>query len=110
VTFYEYDGRNRLSRLTANQGLPDERVTTYAYRPDSLLRTVTRPDGTVTSYDYDRADRLKSIGVRKGSIDVLSYAYTYSPNGNRTKQVEVNGGAPRDHDLHVRRRSTGSRP
>jgi RHS repeat-associated protein len=93
ITFYEYDGRNRLSRLTVNQGLPDEQVTTYEYWPDSLLKTVTKPDGTVASYDYDRADRLTSVVVRKVGADLLSYTYAYGANGNRTSQVESNGGS-----------------
>jgi RHS repeat-associated protein len=92
VTFYEYDGQHRLSRLTVNQGLPDEQVTSYGYWPDSLLKTVTKPNGTVSSYDYDAADRLRSVVVRKDGIDLVSYAYIYDGNGNRTSQVEVNGG------------------
>jgi RHS repeat-associated protein len=94
VTFYEYDGRNRLKRLTTNQGGTDEQVTAYEYWPDSLLKTVTKPDGTVTSYDYDRSDRLKSVVVHKDGSEILSYAYTYDSNGNRRTQVETNGGAP----------------
>jgi RHS repeat-associated protein len=93
VTFYEYDGRNRLSRLTVNQGLPDQQVTTYEYWPDSLPKTVTKPDGTVASYEYDQADRLLSVVVRKDGAELLSYGYTYDGNGNRTSQVERNGGS-----------------
>jgi YD repeat-containing protein len=55
---------------------------------------VAKPDGTVTTYDYDRADRLTSIAVRKGATELLSYAYVYDRNGNRTEQVERNGWAP----------------
>ena len=66
VTFYEYDGQNRLQRVTANQGLPDQHVTTYEYWPDDLLKTILKPNGTVTSYGYDRADRLTSVVVRLG--------------------------------------------
>ncbi len=94
VTFYEYDGRNLLSRLTANQGLPDEQVTSYEYWGDGLLKTVTKPDGTVTSYDYDRADRLTSVVVQKDGAALIFYAYTYDANGNRLTQVESNGGPP----------------
>jgi RHS repeat-associated protein len=94
VTFYEYDGQARLSRVTASQGLPDEHVTTYEYWPDDLLKTVTKPNGTVTSYDYDRADRLTSIVIRRGADVLASYAYTYDPNGNRLTQVETSGGDP----------------
>jgi RHS repeat-associated protein len=94
VTFYEYDGRARLSRVTANQGLPDEHITSYGYWPDSLLKTITKPDGTVTSYGYDRGDRLTSIVVRRGADVLTSYEYSYDVNGNRLTQVETNGGPP----------------
>ena len=66
VTFYEYDGKNRLERVTANQGLPDEHVTTYTYWPDDLLKTITAPNGTVTSYGYDLADRVGVPVTRSG--------------------------------------------
>ena len=94
ITFYEYDALNRLARITANQGRPDAHVTSYTYWPDSLLKTLTKPDGTVASYDYDKADRLLRVSVRKDGAELLSYAYTYDDNGNRTSQVEVNGGVP----------------
>jgi RHS repeat-associated protein len=94
VTFYEYDGKNRLSRVTANQGLPDEHVTTYTYWPDDLLKTITAPNGTLTSYDYDLADRVTSIAITRESVPLLSFAYTYDRNGNRLSQTETNGGAP----------------
>jgi RHS repeat-associated protein len=94
VTFYEYDGKNRLSRVTANQGLPDQHITEYTYWPDDLLKTITAPNGAFTSYGYDRADRVTSIVITRESLPLLSYEYTYDPNGNRLSQVETNGGAP----------------
>jgi RHS repeat-associated protein len=94
VTFYEYDGQARLERVTANQGLPDEHVTTYTYWPDDLLKTITAPNGVVTSYDYDRADRVKAIVIARDGVTLASYAYTYDPNGNRLTQTETNGGPP----------------
>jgi RHS repeat-associated protein len=94
VTFYEYDGRGNLKRVTANQGLPDQHVTAYEYWPDNLLRSLTRANGTVTSYEYDRADRLTSVVVRRDALVLASYEYTYDANGNRLTQVETNGGAP----------------
>jgi RHS repeat-associated protein len=94
VAFYEYDGRGSLARVTTDQGLPDEHVTTYAYWPDNLLRSITRPNGTVTAYEYDRADRLRSVVVRRDAALLLSHEYTYDANGNRLTQVETNGGPP----------------
>jgi RHS repeat-associated protein len=94
VTFYEYDGQARLSRVTANQGLADEQVTTYTYWPDDLLKTITAPNGVLTSYGYDFADRVTSIDIARGAVSLLSYAYTYDANGNRLSQIETNGGVP----------------
>jgi RHS repeat-associated protein len=93
VTYYEYDGKARLERVTANQGLPDQHITSYAYWPDDLLKTIAAPNGLLTSYDYDLADRVKSIVVSRDSVPLLSYAYTYDRNGNRLTQTETNGGA-----------------
>jgi RHS repeat-associated protein len=94
VTFYEYDGKNRLSRVTANQGRPDQHVTEYTYWPDDLLKTIAAPNGVLTSYGYDRADRVTSIAITHETVTLLSYAYTYDPNGNRLSQLETNGGVP----------------
>jgi RHS repeat-associated protein len=94
VTFYEYDGQARLSRVTANQGLPNEAVTTYEYWPDDLLKRIVAPNGVVTSYGYDLADRVTSILIEHGTATLASYAYTYDANGNRLSQTETNGGPP----------------
>jgi len=93
VTFYEYDGLNRLKRVTIDQGLPDEQVFTYDYWPDSLLKSIHAPNRAVTSYTYDGADRLTRVAVEREGAVLLSYDYVYDANGNRTSQVEVNGGA-----------------
>ena len=94
VTYYEYDGQARLSRVTANQGLPNQHVTSYTYWPDDLLKTTTAPNGLLTSYDYDLADRVTSIIVSRDAVPLLSYAYTYDANGNRLSQTETNGDLP----------------
>jgi RHS repeat-associated protein len=94
VTYYEYDGQVRLSRVTTNQGLPNEAVTTYEYWPDDLLKRIVAPNGVVTSYGYDLADRVTSILIEHGTATLASYAYTYDANGNRQSQTETNGGPP----------------
>jgi YD repeat-containing protein len=56
---YTYDGQNRLATATTAGG-----VTTYAYYPDDLLRSVTYPSGVTATHAYDKADRLTSLGER----------------------------------------------
>src|SRR5262245_49682767 len=57
VTFYEYNGRNLLSRVTTGYNTPDAQATSYEYWPDNLLKTIRRPNGVNTAYTYDLADR-----------------------------------------------------
>src|SRR6185295_8941957 len=94
VTFYEYNGRNLLSRVTTGQGLPDAQVTSYDYWPDNLLKAIHRPNGVDTAYTYDLADRVETIVVSRGTTRLAAYEYGYDANGNRLSQVEENGGPP----------------
>ncbi len=86
-TTYTYDAQNRLAGATTPGG-----TATYAYFPDDLLKEVSYPNGVKASYGYDNADRLTSIANSRGTTVVSSYAYTYDGNGNRTRQIETNGG------------------
>jgi RHS repeat-associated protein len=105
TTTYEYDARNRLMTVTAEPVSPSgNQVTHYEYYPDSLIKKITYPNGTVADYqEYDDANRLKtlvnSIHVGgPGEQVVSSYEYEYDENGNRTVQIEtqrdINGGQP----------------
>ena len=49
----------------------------------------------MATHAYDLADRLTSLtNAKPGQPPTSAYAYTYDPNGNRTKQVETNGLPP----------------
>src|SRR4029079_1804166 len=84
---YTYDGQNRLATATTAGG-----VTSYAYYPDDLLRSVTYASGVIAAHAYDKADRLASLVNARGTTTVSSFTYGYDRNGNRLSQVEVNGG------------------
>ena len=89
VTGYTYDDLNRLASQTGAGG-----VTTYDYFKNSLPRKTTYPNGASATYAYDLANRTQSITNRQNAALVASYAYTYDDNGNRSEQLETNGGAP----------------
>ncbi len=99
VTTYTYDARNRLQTVTTDAG-----VTTYAWWEDSLLRSVTYPNGSVHDRGganaYDRADRVVTvINTRNlASLPFSRFDYTYDANGNRLTQVEqqaaIDAGQP----------------
>jgi len=90
VTRYDYDGLNRLTAVT----LPGAGVTNYDFYRDSRLKQVTYPNGTMAANTYDAATRVATITNRQSATVISSYAYQYDKNGNRTQQIEVNGGAP----------------
>ena len=92
VTQYAYDGQNRLQTAITGFGTADAKTTAYTYWPDDLLHTVSYPNGVMATHEYDKADRLFTLANAKGATPVSSYTYGYDPNGNRTAQVEVNGG------------------
>jgi len=89
TTTYTYDSRNRLA--TASVGSD---VTTYSYTPGGRQDTVTYPNGTDVKYTYYDTHRVRTVTnkVTGGGTLISSYEYEYSPNGNRIKQIEVQGG------------------
>ena len=89
TTVYGYDALNRLTSVT----IPGAAPTTYSYFKNGLLQQVTYPNGTTATYAHDLANRVQSIANQQGTVVVSSYDYHYDPNGNRSQQIEVNGGA-----------------
>jgi RHS repeat-associated protein len=88
VTRYTFDALNRVNTVTNGGG-----ITSYDYDRSSLKTKVTYPNGTTATNTYDRARRMLSLLNRQGVAPVSSYTYIYDPNGNRTQQIETNGGA-----------------
>ncbi|WP_432822320.1 RHS repeat-associated core domain-containing protein [Trichloromonas sp.] len=87
-TTYTYDHRNRLE--TAIVGTD---TTIYTYTPDSLTDTVSYPNGTSAKYTYWPSNRVETITHRDNAAAVISsYNYQYDANGNRTQQIEEQGG------------------
>ena len=75
VTTLSYDARQRLiSSSKAGE------VTSFAYYPTGLLRTITMPDGSYLQCSYDPAHRL--TGITDGLGNQISY--TLDALGNHT--------------------------
>ncbi len=87
VTRYTYDALNRVDTVTNIGG-----TTLYDYDRSSLKTRVGYPNGATAASTYDGARRILTVVNRQGAAPVSSYSYSYDPNGNRTRQIENNGG------------------
>ena len=105
---YQYDAVGQ--RATMNQPTG---MFTYTHDPDGRISTLTNPEGQVTSWSYDANSRVTSQALANGvtvshiydnagqglllaninsaGTTLSSFNYTYSPVGNRTQVVEVDG-------------------
>ena len=87
VTKYSFDQLNRVSEVVNQSG-----VTEYRYDRSSLKTQVNYPNGSSTQQSYDQAGRVLSIENNQGLAKISSFDYQYDQNGNRTQQIETNGG------------------
>ena len=89
VTHYTYDALNRLASVSNSSG-----VTNYEYDRSSLQTKVAYPNGSRAITTYDGAGRTVRIDNTQNTALLSRYEYTYDANGNRTQQIETNGGSP----------------
>lgn len=88
VARYTYDALNRVRTVTGPAG----GVTTYTYDLGGRLTSRQLPNGVITDYGYDSLDRLQSVAHHFGAAASFeSFAYTFSPNGQRVSVVEAGG-------------------
>lgn len=76
TTMYDYDGRNRLWRVTSPTGVPS--TVTNSYTRTDKLRTVTNA-AAVRTYGYDTNQNLTSESL---AADGLTLTATYNYNAN----------------------------
>ncbi len=87
VTVYSYDDLNRVNTVTNSSG-----ITHYDYYRDSQIKKVTYPASITSGYRYNPSGRVSSIENKQNNALVSRFEYRYDNNGNRTQQIETNGG------------------
>ena len=95
ITNYTYDGLNRIATVTTTRG-----ITNYQYDRSSLIEQINYPNNTDARYQYDQAKRIVEIHNQQNNATVSRYHYTFDENGNRTEQLEENGGAQEQTSYH----------
>lgn len=85
--YYEYNERDRLTTLTDRNG----NTFSFSYDNTGNVTEVCYPNNTKAKFTYDSANRVTSIeNLQVTGGNLRSYAYTYDPNGRRTKMVVDN--------------------
>ena len=87
-TRYEYDILGRRSRIYNNDGLE----VRYGYDALNRIRHIRYGNGVETSYTYDGDGNVRTLETRAGENVLLSFAYRYDGNGNRTAKTGVTLG------------------
>ena len=120
VTKYRYDSRGRQDQMERQLG-SGWQTTTTTFWPNNQQKTVTDPQGHVTSYTYDYLDRVDVVTDAEGRKTKTQYyadgtvhklikawqsaqtyadgsslqqdyqTYTYTPNGNTATVRDANG-------------------
>ncbi|WP_324282067.1 RHS repeat-associated core domain-containing protein [Cyanobacterium aponinum UTEX 3221] len=83
---YDYDGANRLTSLTHNNGASDIAFYDLTYDTGSRITQIVDIDGT-SSFAYDTRNQL----LEANHSDIDDESYSYDDNGNRTLSGYVTG-------------------
>ena len=82
-TRYEYDILGLRSRIYNNDGLE----VRYGYDALNRIRHIRYGNGVETAYTYDGDGNIRTLETRAGENVLLSFAYQYDGNGNRTAKT-----------------------
>ena len=82
-TRYEYDILGRRSRVYNNDGLE----VRYGYDALNRIRHIRYGNGVETAYTYDGDGNIRTLETKAGENVLLSFAYQYDGNGNRTAKA-----------------------
>ncbi len=83
VTKYEYDIMGRQSRIYNDNGLE----VRYNYDALDRISHIRYGNGVETAYAYDVDGNISSMETKAGENILLSFAYEYDGNGNRTAKT-----------------------
>jgi RHS repeat-associated protein len=103
---YIYDADSRLTTLRG-AGLPSPGIG-FTYDAASRRRTLTYPNGVVTSYDYDELNRLTSLGAALGTTPITQFGYTYDAVGNRLTKTLLDPQGSETYTYDALDRLTGA--
>ena len=82
-TRYEYDILGRRSRIFNDDGLE----VRYGYDALNRISRIHYGNGVETAYTYDGDGNIRTLETRAGEDVLLSFAYRYDGNGNRTAKT-----------------------
>ena len=82
-TRYEYDILGRRSRIFNDDGLE----VRYGYDALNRICDIRYGNGVETAYTYDGDGNIRTLETRAGEDVLLSFAYRYDGNGNRTAKT-----------------------
>ena len=82
-TRYEYDILGRRSRIFNDDGLE----VRYGYDALNRISRIHYGNGVETAYTYDGDGNVRTLETRAGENVLLSFAYRYDGNGNRTAKT-----------------------
>ena len=82
-TRYEYDILGRRSRIYNNDGLE----VRYGYDALNRISRIHYGNGVETAYTYDGDGNIRTLETKAGENVLLSFAYQYDGNGNRTAKT-----------------------
>ncbi len=84
---WTYNALNQNTRIF----IPGYGTVVQDFTQGGRLKSILRPDGTITEATYDDAGRLARLEHRKAGAVLALYVYRYDFNGNRVEQRETNG-------------------
>ena len=87
-TRYEYDILGRRSRIYNNDGLE----VRYGYDALNRISRIHYGNGVETAYTYDGDGNVRTLETKAGENVLLSFAYQYDGNGNRTAKTGMQAG------------------
>lgn len=82
-TRYEYDILGRRSRIFNDDGLE----VRYGYDALNRIRHIRYGNEVETAYTYDGDGNIRTLETKAGENVLLSFAYRYDGNGNRTAKA-----------------------